>query len=76
MGRRRRRRAVRAGQSATFSNLPQIRLDGLLWRHADPPAPGASGPVELTGLEQRTGGVTPPSPNGVPARGTGSEHNT
>jgi 2,4-dichlorophenol 6-monooxygenase len=43
-----------------FSNLPQIRLDRLLWRHADAACPGRiRGGQELTGLDQHgDGGVT------------------
>jgi len=39
-----------------FSNLPQIRLDQLLWRHADATCPGrVRAQVELTALEQEDG---------------------
>jgi 2,4-dichlorophenol 6-monooxygenase len=43
-----------------FANLPQIRLDRLLWQHADAACPGrVRGGQELTGLEQHdSGGVT------------------
>jgi 2,4-dichlorophenol 6-monooxygenase len=43
-----------------FSNLPQIRLDPLLWRHASARCPGRiRARQELTGLEQhQPGGVT------------------
>ena len=39
------RAAVRRGQPAKFTNLPQIRLDPLLWAHADAAAPAGSGPA-------------------------------
>jgi 2,4-dichlorophenol 6-monooxygenase len=42
-----------------FANLPQIRLDRLLWQHADAACPGRiRGGQELTDLEQHDGGVT------------------
>lgn len=51
--------AVRYAEASPrrFSNLPQIRLDRLLWQHADAVAPGrVRGGQELTGLEQHDGG--------------------
>ncbi|GAB3365308.1 FAD-dependent monooxygenase [Modestobacter lapidis] len=54
--------AVRYAEASPrrFSNLPQIRLDRLLWQHADACAPGRiRGGQELTGLEQQDGnGIT------------------
>jgi 2,4-dichlorophenol 6-monooxygenase len=42
-----------------FSNLPQLRLDPLLWRHADACCPGRMrAHQEVTGLEQSGDGVT------------------
>lgn len=42
-----------------FANLPQIRLDRLLWQHADAACPGRiRGGQELTDLEQHDAGVT------------------
>ncbi|MFW3169575.1 FAD-dependent monooxygenase [Geodermatophilus sp. CPCC 206100] len=43
-----------------FSNLPQLRLDPLLWRHADAACPGRiRASQEVTGIEQSgSGGVT------------------
>ena len=56
----------------TFTNLPQIRLDPLLWAHADARCPGRIRPYqELTAVEQHAGG-------GITAtlldRQTGAEH--
>jgi 2,4-dichlorophenol 6-monooxygenase len=51
--------AVRYAEASPrrFSNLPQIRLDRLLWQHADAVAPGrVRGGQELTGLVQHDGG--------------------
>ncbi|RGE18959.1 FAD-dependent monooxygenase [Leucobacter sp. wl10] len=47
--------AVRHAQASprAFANLPQIRLDGLLWAHAEAVAPGRIRAFhELTGVEQ------------------------
>jgi len=42
-----------------FSNLPQIRLDRLLWEHADAACPGRiRGQQEVTGIEQDDSGAT------------------
>jgi 2,4-dichlorophenol 6-monooxygenase len=42
-----------------FANLPQIRLDRLLWEHADARCPSAiRGQQELVGLAQTDSGVT------------------
>jgi 2,4-dichlorophenol 6-monooxygenase len=51
--------AVRYAEASPrrFSNLPQIRLDRLLWQHADACAPGRiRGGQELTDVEQHDGG--------------------
>ncbi len=54
-----------------FSNLPQIRLDRLLWRHADVACPGRlRSNVELTALEQRDGAAYAT----VTERGSGTAH--
>jgi 2,4-dichlorophenol 6-monooxygenase len=54
--------AVRYAEASprTFSNLPQIRLDRVLWEHADAVCPGRiRGGQEFTDLVQHTdGGVT------------------
>jgi 2,4-dichlorophenol 6-monooxygenase len=53
--------AVRYAEASprTFTNLPQIRLDRLLRRHADASCPGrVRGGQELTDLEQDDAGVT------------------
>lgn len=51
--------AVRYAQASPrqFANLPQIRLDPLLWAHADAACPGRIRPhQELTGIEHVAGG--------------------
>ena len=51
--------AVRYAQASprAFANLPQIRLDPLLWAHADAACPGRiRGHQELTGIEHVEGG--------------------
>ena len=51
--------AVRYAEASprTFSNLPQLRLDPLLWRHAEACCPGRIRPhQEVTELEQHDGG--------------------
>jgi 2,4-dichlorophenol 6-monooxygenase len=53
--------AVRYAQASPrkFSNLPQIRLDRLLWQHADAACPGRIRAFhELVALTQDDGGVT------------------
>ena len=67
--------AVRYAQASPrkFSNLPQIRLDPLLWQHAAASCPGSlRARQELTALEQHArGGVTATLPDrdtGIGAR--------
>lgn len=65
--------AVRYAEASPrqFTNVPQIRLDRLLWAHADAVSPGRiRGGTELTGLEQDADGVVAT----VVERASGTQH--